>query len=453
MTLPSPAARELAQRRARILRFVRPFQEFVETESSGGFVLVGAAALAVLWANSPWSAQYHDLLGTEIVVDLTLLRVSESLHFWINDVAMVLFFFLVGMEIKRELVIGELDTPARIAVPVAAALGGMLVPIALFLLLAQGADARVGWGIPMATDIAFALGVIALVGRRAPRGLVALLLAIAIFDDIGSVLVIAVFYTETLDLGALSIAIGLIALVVVMRQTGVRAVTLYALVGVAAWAAVLKSGVHPTLVGVTLGLLTPWKSWYDTAGFTEVADGILDRFRLGLASPSAALGREQQRDALLTLSDLSRESVAPLDRLEHELHPWVAFGVVPLFAWANAGVSLGGETLAAAFDSPLTWAVMLALVLGKPAGIVLGAAIALRAGARRPFGVTRTGCSGSGVLAGVGFTVSLFVTEQAFQDPVLLSQAKMGILAASLLSGVGGYVILRLGRMQGGRAS
>ena len=453
MTLPSPAARELAQRRARILRFVRPFQEFVETESSGGFVLVGAAALAVLWANSPWSAQYHDLLGTEIVVDLTLLRVSESLHFWINDVAMVLFFFLVGMEIKRELVIGELDTPARIAVPVAAALGGMLVPIALFLLLAQGADARVGWGIPMATDIAFALGVIALVGRRAPRGLVALLLAIAIFDDIGSVLVIAVFYTETLDLGALSIAIGLIALVVVMGQTGVRAVTLYALVGVAAWAAVLKSGVHPTLVGVTLGLLTPWKSWYDTAGFTEVADGILDHFRLGLASPSAALGREQQRDALLTLSDLSRESVAPLDRLEHELHPWVAFGVVPLFAWANAGVSLGGETLAAAFDSPLTWAVMLALVLGKPAGIVLGAAIALRAGARRPFGVTRTGLLGIGVLAGVGFTVSLFVTEQAFQDPVLLSQAKMGILAASLLSGVGGYVILRLGRMQGGRAS
>jgi NhaA family Na+:H+ antiporter len=357
------------------------------------------------------------------------------------------------MEIKRELVIGELASPARLVVPIAAALGGMLVPIALFLLLAQGADARVGWGIPMATDIAFALGVIALVGRRAPTGLVALLLAIAIFDDIGSVLVIAVFYTETLDLQALSIAIGLLGLVVVMRQSGIRAVTLYALVGVAAWAAVLASGVHPTLVGVTLGLMTPWKSWYDTAGFTEVAAGILDRFRLGLMSPSAALGREQQRDALLTLSDLSRESVAPLDRLEHELHPWVAFGVVPLFAWANAGVSLGGGALAAALDSSLTMAVMLALLLGKPAGIVLGAAIALRAGARRPFGVTRRGLLGIAVLGGIGFTVSLFVTEQAFQDPALLSQAKMGVLAASLLSGAGGYLILRLGRVPGGRAS
>ena len=436
------AAPNAARQQAQLRRFVRPVQEFIDTESAGGVVLVAAALLALVWANSPWSDAYHDLLESPLVIDLGLFRVDEPLHFWVNDVAMVIFFFLLGMEIKREMVVGELRSLRRVAVPLAAALGGMLAPLALFLLVAQGAEVRAGWGVPMATDIAFALGVVALLGPRVSTQLKVLLLAAAIFDDLGTVLVIAVFYTDVVDVGPLLIGFALLGLVPVLPRLGVRQVSIYIFIGVAAWAAVLESGVHPTVVGVTLGLLTPWRSWYSSAEFSGTAERVLDRLRIGLGSPSSAHGRERRTEALLALSQISRETVAPLDRLEHELHPWVAFAVVPVFAWANAGVSLGGGVVGDALGSSLTWAIAAGLLLGKPIGLTAGYAVAVRWGGERPHGVTWRGVLGIGMLAGIGFTIALFVTDLAYGDPALLTQAKVGILAASLVSGLAGYLTL-----------
>ena len=436
------AAPNAARPQAQLRRFVRPVQEFIDTESSGGIVLVAAAVLALVWANSPWSDAYHDLLRFPIVIDLGLFRVDEPLHFWVNDVGMVVFFFLVGMEIKRELVVGELRSLRRVAVPLSAALGGMLVPLGLFLLVARGAEASAGWGVPMATDIAFALGVVALLGPRVSTQLKVLLLAAAIFDDLGTVLVIAVFYTDAVEVGPLLIGFALLGLVPVLTRLGVRQVTVYIFIGVAAWAAVLESGVHPTVVGVALGLLTPWHSWYSSAHFSGIAERMLDRLRMGLGSPTSTHGREQRTEALLALSEISRETVAPLDRIEHELHPWVAFAIVPVFAWANAGVSLGGGVVGDALGSSLTWAIVAGLVLGKPIGLVAGYAVAVRWGGERPDEVTWRGVIGIGLLAGIGFTIALFVTDLAYDDPALLTQAKVGTLAASLVSGLAGYLTL-----------
>ncbi len=423
-------------------RFVRPVQEFIDTESAGGIVLVAAAIFAIVWANSPWSDLYHDLLEFPLIVDLGIFRVDEPLHFWVNDVAMVVFFFLVGMEIKRELVVGELQSLRRVVVPLAAALGGMLVPLGLFLAVVQGSEASSGWGVPMATDIAFALGVVALLGPRVSTQLKVLLLAAAIFDDLGAVLVIAVFYTDVVEIAPLLIGFALLSLIPVLNRLGVRHVTIYIFVGLAAWAAVLESGVHPTVVGVVVGLLTPWRSWYSSADFSGNAERTLDQLRAGLGSASGAHAREQRTEALLQLSEISRETVAPLDRIEHELHPWVAFAIVPVFAWANAGVSLGGGVIGEALGSSLTWGIVAGLVLGKPIGLIVGYAVALRLGGERPGGVTWRGVLGVGMLAGIGFTIALFVTDLAYESPDLLTQAKVGILAASLVSGVAGYLTL-----------
>ena len=356
---------------------------------------------------------------------------------------MVVFFFLVGMEIKREMVVGELRTFRRVVAPLLAALGGMLVPIGLFLLLAQGDEASAGWGVPMATDIAFALGVVALLGPRVPVQLKVLLLAAAIFDDLGAVLVITVFYTEVVEIVPLLIGVGLLGLVPVLTRIGVRPNTIYMLLGIAAWAAVLESGVHPTVVGVALGLMTPWRSWYSSADFEENAERTLTELREGIGSAPDVSGREQRTEALLQMSEITRETVAPLDRIEHELLPWVAFVIVPLFAWANAGVSLQGGALGNALGSSLTWAILAGLVLGKPIGLTVGYAIALRLGGERPDGVTWAGVLGVGMLAGIGFTISLFVTELAYTSPILQDEAKVGILAASVVSGVAGYLTLR----------
>ena len=437
-TPASPAARE----RTPVGRFVRPVQEFIATESAGGLVLVVAALLALLWVNSPWDGAYHDLLETRLIADVNLFRVDESLHFWVNDVAMVLFFFLVGLEIKREMVLGELRSARRVALPLAAALGGMVAPVAIFLLIAGTGDARAGWGIPMATDIAFALGVMALLGPRVPMQLKVLLLAVVIFDDLATVGVIAVFYTESIDFPPLLLGAGLVGVVWGLNRAGVRSVLIYLLVGVAMWAVVLESGVHPTIVGVTLGLLTPWRSWYSSASFTDAAERLLTRLRAGLASPSSEAGREQRTEALLTISSVSRETVAPLDRLEHGLHPWVAFAVVPAFAWANAGIALDAAAIGDAAGSRLTWAIALGLALGKPVGLTLGWAIAVRAGAEAAEGVGWQSVLGIGVLAGIGFTIALFVTDLAYDDVALVAEAKVGILAASVLSGVGGFLVL-----------
>jgi NhaA family Na+:H+ antiporter len=424
-------------------RLLQPVQEFIETEAAGGGALLLATVAALVWANSPWSGSYDDLLHHHFLLDLGFYVVDGSVHFWVNDALMVLFFFLVGMEIKRELVAGELNSMRRAAVPFAAAAGGMVVPAAIFLLAVHEPAARDGWGVPIATDIAFALGVTSLLGPRVPAGLKVLLLALAIFDDLGAVAVIAVAYTDTIAAGPLLLGLALLGAVYVAGRLGVRELPVYVLLGALAWAAVQKSGIHPTTVGVALGLLTPLSSPSRLDELTHEADGLLRSLEEEAAAGSAEARRGRHADALLRLRQLGDRAVPPLDRLEHALNPWVAFLVVPLFALANAGVDLRGDTLPSALGEPLTWGIAAGLFLGKPAGILLGTWLAIRLGAQLPEGVSWRGVLALGVVAGIGFTVALFVAQLAYPDEALLTHAKVGIFGGSIVSGVAGYLLLR----------
>jgi NhaA family Na+:H+ antiporter len=371
-------------------------------EASGGVVLVAAAAVALVWANSPLGGVYDSLWHTELTLGVGELSLTEDLQHWVNDALMALFFFVVGLEIKRELVTGELRDRRSALLPAVAALGGVLLPAVLFLIMVgQGPEAR-GWGIPMATDIAFAVGVLALLGDRVPGGAKLLLLSIAIVDDILAIAVIAVVYTTGVSVGWLTGAAGALAAVVLMRRLGVTAVWPYAVVGVVVWVATFQSGVHATVAGVALGLLTP-------------------------------TGEVGGRDVLR--------------QLEHRLHPVSAFVVVPLFALANAGVDLRGGALEAALGGRLALAVAVALVVGKALGIAGAALLARRVGLGvLPRGVTVRHVWGLASLGGIGFTVSLFVADLAYQAEALTDHAKIGILAGSLVSASLGCALLRSGR-------
>jgi NhaA family Na+:H+ antiporter len=427
----------------RRIRLVRPVQRFIRTEAAGGILLLVGAIIALIWVNSPFSHEYHELFEYHLGFDVGFYSVDEPLHFWINDAAMVIFFFLVGMEIKREMVVGELASARRMVVPAAAALGGMVVPVAIFFALVSGSDARDGWAIPMATDIAFAVGVLVLVGSRIPTGLKVLLLAMAIVDDLGAIAVIAIFYTDTIDLNALGIVAGLLGLVYALNRAGMWYVPIYFIIGGFAWMAMLQSGVHTTIVGVLLGLMTPWRSWHRPEDFPAIAESVLNRLRPHTDETGAELAREERIEALLEVAEVGRNAVSPLDRLEHALQQPVAFVIVPIFALANAGVELSPNILGDVFSSSLTWGVTLGLVLGKPIGVTLGVWIAVRAGARLPLGVDWGQVIGMSFLGGIGFTVSLFVTELSFESEALLTDAKVGILLASTIAGVVGYLLLR----------
>jgi NhaA family Na+:H+ antiporter len=433
-----------ARRRERLERYVRPVQEFVHTEAASGIVLLVGALIALAWANSPWSHGYHELLDRRLSFDVGFYALSKPLHAVVNDAAMTVFFFVVGLEIKREMSVGQLRGARRIVVPLCAAIGGIVVPAAIFLALVHDPALRHGWGIPIATDIAFALGVMALLGPRVGRSLKALLLAIAIFDDIAAILVIAAFYTDAVVVGPLLFAVLMLVVAWGAQQIGVWYVPVYVLLGVLAWFGVLESGVHPTIVGVAFGLLTPWRAWHGTEAFIDRAGWLLGIIR----ETEHAEGRdgvdEERAATLLDLRELATESVAPLDRLERELHLLVAFGIVPLFAFANAGVSLAPSALSDAATSSVTRAIVLALVIGKPAGILLGTWLVVRAGARLPAGVHWRSIAAVGVVGGIGFTVSLFITELAYADAALLEQAKLGIIVASAVAGIAGYAVLHL---------
>lgn len=424
-------------------RLVRPLQEFIATEAAGGIVLVAAAIAAIAWANSPWSADYFDLLHAHLVLDLGFYRVDESVHFWVNDGLMVIFFFLVGLEIKRELVLGELNSVRRAIVPAAAALGGMVVPVAIFLVIVPGGPAADGWGVPMATDIAFALGVAALAGPRVPVGLKVLLLALAIFDDLGAIAVIALFYGDPIEYSPLAVAGGALGLVYLFGRAGLRELAVYVMLGVVAWAAFVKSGIHPTLVGVALGLLTPARLTYEPESLVVESREVIDSLEAEVSAGTTEAAVGHRADTQLRLRELGDRAVAPLDRLEHGLNPWVAFLIVPLFALANAGVDLRGDTLQTAIESRLTWAIALGLLIGKPVGVVAGTWLIVRAGAQLPAGVSWTGVLAIGTVAGIGFTVALFVAELGYTGPELLTDAKVGIFIGSIVSGVLGYLLLR----------
>ncbi len=367
---------------------------FLHIEAVSGVVLLLAAAVALIWANSPASASYHAIWHAPLTIGIGPYVSEQSLHFWINDALMAVFFLVVGMEIRREIHEGALASFQLAALPLAAALGGVLVPALIYTALNTDPTTLRGWAVPTATDIAFAVGVLALLGRSIPGNVRVLLLALAIIDDIVAVLIIAFFYSGGLDFSGLLVAGLGVATVLGLQQIGIGSAWAYVLPGAVLWLGLLQTGAHPTLAGVVLGLMTP-------------------------VLPVRMRGQ------------------APVVRVQMALHPWVAYGVMPLFALANAGVTLDGVDLASGNAQAVTLGVVLALVLGKPLGVLGASWLAVRLGlCRLPSGVTWSGVGLVGLLAGIGFTMSIFIATLAFDDPQLLGAAKLGVLLASLVAAV-----------------
>lgn len=417
-----------------VQRWARPFVRFLQVESASGVVLLIGTVAALVLANSPWSAAYTEFWLTKVTLAFGSLELSKPLLLWINDALMTVFFFVVGLEIKRELVAGELRDPRKAALPVVAALGGMAAPAGIYLLLRGGQPGQAGWGIPMATDIAFVVGFLALLGPRVPFGLKILLLSLAIVDDIGAVLVIACFYSTDISFIALGLAAAGFGATYLLNRIGVRRVPVYVAVGAAVWLAFLKSGVHPTVAGVVLGLLTPARAWVGDRTLRQVLADSLQR----LQGEQDGQVEHHHKPLLGQLETAAREAVSPLERLETALHPWVAFGIMPLFALANAGVGV----VPAALGHPVALAAAAGLVFGKPLGIVLFSWLAVRAGlARLPTGVNWKVMLGAGCLAGIGFTMSLFIAGLALHGD-LLDAGKVGTLTGSTLSALLGSILL-----------
>ncbi len=424
-------------------RVTAPLHKFMRSAPAGGLVLLACAAIAMAWANSPWAHGYHALWETPIALGVGNFATTLTLHVVINDGLMAVFFFLVGLEIKREVLVGELASLRQAALPVTAALGGMVVPALLFLTLNVRGPGSTGWGIPMATDIAFALGVLALLGDRVPSSLRVFLSALAIADDMGAVLVIALFYSGGVAWGALLAAAALLALSAGANVAGVRAPWAYALIGVALWVAVLLSGVHATVAGVLLALTIPSRTRIDESAFLGGAHEALTNFHDARDPVRTVLSNRAHQDALYRLEELTEQAQAPLARLEHGLHGVVTFGIMPLFALANAGVSLqGGASL---ISTPVALGVLLGLVLGKPIGISIAAWLAVRSGiASRPAAASWRLIHGVAWLGGIGFTMSLFIAGLAFGSASpMLTAAKLGTFLASMLAGAVGWLLLR----------
>ena len=424
-------------------RLFAPLRNFLRTEVSGGILLLAAAVVALVWANSPIGASYAATWHTPVRLEIGDVRLAKDLHFWINDGLMAIFFFVVGLEIKRELLIGELTSVRRALLPVAAAVGGAVLPALLFLAFTRGGEGTNGWGVPMATDIAFALGVLALLGSRVPLGLKVFVTALAIADDLLAILVIAVFYTGELSIPALGAAAAVLALLIAGNRIHVRNYLFYGALGVALWMAVLASGVHATIAGVALALTVPATTRIDGRGFVDRARALIDAFD-DADHPDDVRRSEARQSALSDLEDATEAIQAPLQRLEHGLHPWAAYVIVPLFALSNAGVALG-DSLGSAAGSSVAHGILIGLVIGKQAGIMGLAWLVVRMGwADMPDGVTWRHIWGAGCVAGIGFTMSLFIAELAFADaPAVLDVSKVAILAASVLAAIVGWAILR----------
>jgi len=443
MSVPNRSRGAAEQRAARSFvarAIVLPAQRFIHTETIGAGVLLVAALAALVWANSPAGDGYRALWETKLTFDFGVLTLEEDLRHWVNDALMAVFFFVVGLEVKRELVHGQLNAWKRASLPLAAAVGGVAVPAGIYLALNPSGEAVRGWGVPVATDIAFALGALSLVGDRAPFETRVFLLALAAIDDIVAILIIAIFYSSDLSLIWLGAAAGFVCLLPLLNRLGVRDVKLYVFVGIALWLAVFESGIHATIAGVALGLLTPSWPYFDRRAFDAAASELLPRYREAIAA-----GEMERADSVLgQLEELARETESPLDRRIRKIHPWSSFFVLPLFALANAGVEVSAGMLGEAFASPVTWGVILGLVVGKPIGILLVSFLAVKTRiSELPKELGWVEIAALGAVAGIGFTVSLFITDLAFADEQLAEQTKVGVLAASFAAGVAGYLLLK----------
>ena len=414
-----------------------PFVRFAKLEAAGGILLLVSTIVALVWANSPWAETYNELWNMHVSIGFGRFFLSETRLEWINDGLMSIFFFLVGLEIKREVLIGELSSLRQAAFPFVAAVGGTVVPALIYVLATHGnTDAQKGWGIPMATDIAFALGVLSLLGGRVPVSLKVFVTALAIVDDIIAVLVIALFYTEKIEVFSLIAGLAGVALCFGANLLGVRKPVFYAAIGILVWCAVMKSGVHATVAGVLLSFTIPGRTYVDRERFLQRGRRVLDQFETAPANSAVA------HAAIHTLEAQCELVQSPLHRIEHNLHPWVSFLVMPLFAFANAGVGILGN-IQPAIRHPASIGVALGLFIGKPVGILMFAWLSVRTRlAMLPSELSWRNILGAGCLCGIGFTMALFIATLAFGEGALLNMSKIGILGASLLAGICGSLLL-----------
>ena len=398
---------------------------------------------ALVWANSPVSDSYFQLWHTKLTIGFGNINLNYSLHHWINDGLMAIFFFVVGLEIKRELLVGELSSVKKASLPIMAALGGMIFPALFYVFFNFGKESISGWGIPMATDIAFAIGILALLGSRVPTGLKVFITALAIADDIGAVLVIAFFYTSNISIVSLAFAGGVLVLLIAANLSGVRNLIVYSVLGIILWLAFLFSGVHATVAGVLLAFTIPASSRIDTAQFLSKGKKLLEDFDHSGEEGPNVLSNEERQGIVQSLEENCEKIMTPLQRFEHKLHPLVSFFIMPVFAFANAGVIISGDFVSELIN-PVSFGIATGLFIGKQLGISMFTWLSVKLKiASLPFGVNWKQIYSAGILAGIGFTMSLFIANLAFTSEELLTISKVGILTASLLSGLIGFFALK----------
>lgn len=426
-------------------KFATPFEEFIHRQTTTGILLIGCAIIALLIANSPLLDAYNDLLHVKIGITAGNWKIEHNIHHWINDGLMTIFFFVVGLEIKREVLTGDLSSIKNAILPVIAAIGGMVVPAAIYLLINSDDIGSRGWGIPMATDIAFAVGVMALLGSRVPRSLLTFLVALAIVDDLGAVTVIALFYTETINTDFLGVAILITVMMYMLNLMGIRRALPYFLFSIALWIAMEGSGVHATIAGIFAAWTIPAYSRYTPSEFSNNLRKILDRFDEQDEEGIPLINNPRQTGLAWKLGHAYDVGISPLQRLESGLHIPSTYIVIPLFALANAAIPLDRESLTNSLTDPVAIGIIAGLVLGKVIGISGCVLLARKLGiGQLPEGVTPSHIIGASMLAGIGFTMSIFISELAFKwDGEIVVVAKMGILCASLIAGIGGYIWLR----------
>jgi len=427
-------------------KILTPFEEFINRQTTSGLLLMGTAIIALVLANSSYAGWYQHLVHTPIGLNMGGWSIEKTLHHWVNDGLMALFFFVVGLELKRELLVGELASPRNAALPIVAAVGGMIVPALIYFAINREGGAALGWGIPMATDIAFAIGALALLASRVPKALITFLVALAIVDDLGAVVVIALFYTDQIVWEAIFIATGILGLLITLSFSGVRQPLPYFLLGIFLWFALLKSGVHATLAGVLTAFTIPAKPKYDPCRFSDQVKNLMVRFDASHKPGQDIMTNTELRAVVQTLENGVHKVETPLQRLEHSMHMPVAFLVIPIFAFINAGIPMNFSGIGETLSHPVTLGVMLGLVLGKFIGIAGACWIALKLGiGQLPAQTSFSQIAGVSLLAGIGFTMSIFIADLGFaSQPEYLLMAKTGILVASLIAGIGGYIWLLL---------
>ncbi len=427
---------------------IDPMRRFINNSTMSGIVLFSSALLAMILANSPWSEAFHHLWETKFSIGFGDFLINKSLHYWINDGLMAVFFFVVGLELKREIIAGELSNPRNAVLPLAAAAGGMIFPALIYLLFNGSGEASNGWGVPMATDIAFVLGVLYILGNKVPLTLKVFLTALAIADDIGAVLVIAFFYTSDINFTSLLTGVGFMAVLITANRIGIRSTVFYGIVGIGGlWLAFLMSGVHATIAGVLAAFTIPANVKVSAIYYSTQLKHLLAKFQEAKPHPAAMVTKEQFT-ILDNVKRVSLQALTPLQKLEHGMHPLVAFIIMPIFALSNAGVTLESDALDQ-LTSPVAIGIFFGLVVGKLVGVVLVSYILIRLKwATLPVGMNSIHLLGAGVLTAIGFTMSLFITGLAFTEDKYILQAKLGVLAASLLCSVAGYFLIRYANAQ-----